>query len=321
MRFQKAIATLRAPIALAAAACGGAPLAAPTVVGVWGTTGHEPGMLKHPAGIAVAEDGVVFVADTGNDRIQAFSAAGEFKWTFGSSGEAPGEFRRPMDIDIEGSGLLYVSELGGDRVQVFTARGRRIRQLRGTVAPGGGFDGAAGVLVSPQGEVYVADFYHHRVLRFGPDGGFRNVVGIPGRMLPGRLHYPTDLDWLDGALVVADAYNNRIQLFSPEGKSLSRFGGWWGSGFPRSGPGAFRVATGVATDSAGRIYVADFENHRIQVFDSDGSLLCLFGSQGDAPGEFERPTDLAIGPEGRIFVVDFGNDRIQVFEALPESRS
>ena len=224
-----------------------------------------------------------------------------------------------MDIDVDGEGLVYVSELGGDRVQVFTDRGDRIRELRGNHTPAGSFDGAAGVLVAPGGDVYVADFYNHRVVRFGADGRFRNVVGAPGRVLPGRLHYPTDLDWLDGQLVVADAYNNRIQLFNPEGQPLSRFGGVLGSGLPGSGPGSFRVATGVATDPAGRIYVADFENHRIQVFDSEGTPLCVFGSEGSSPGQFERPTDLAIGPGGRIFVVDFGNDRIQVFEALAKT--
>ncbi len=81
-------------------------------------------------------------------------------------------------------------------------------------------------------------------------------------------------------------------------------------------PGSLRVATGVAADELGRIYVADFENHRIQVFTAGGKLLALFGAQGSGPGEFERPTDLDIGPDGRIYVVDFGNDRIQLFAPL-----
>ncbi|MCZ6462978.1 MAG: NHL repeat-containing protein, partial [Proteobacteria bacterium] len=190
------------------------------------------------------------------------------------------------------------------------------RIFRGDGTPAGSFDGAAGVLAAPHGDVYVADFYNHRVVRFGPDGGFRTVIGVPGRGLSGRLHYPTDLEWVDERLVVADAYNNRIQLFSPEGEPLSRFGGPLGLGLPGSGPGWFRIATGLGTDAFGHIYVADFENHRVQVFDAEGELLSVFGSRGDGPGEFERPTDLDIGPDGRIFVVDFGNERIQVFEAL-----
>ena len=135
-------------------------------------------------------------------------------------------------------------------------------------------------------------------------------------MLPGRLHYPTDLEWSEGRLVVADAYNNRIQVFTEDGEAVARWGGILGSGLPGDGTGSFRVATGVAVDALGRIYVADFKNHRIQVFTGNGKVITVFGSQGSGPGEFERPTDLDIGTDGRIYVVDFGNDRIQVFEPL-----
>jgi DNA-binding beta-propeller fold protein YncE len=135
-------------------------------------------------------------------------------------------------------------------------------------------------------------------------------------VLPGRLHYPTDLAWSDGTLVVADAYNNRIQVFSEDGQPLDRWGGIFGSGVPGSGRGSFRVATGVAIDGSSRVYVADFQNHRIQVFSREGAFLTAFGSHGSDPGQFNRPTDLDFGPDGRIYVVDSGNDRIQVFASL-----
>ncbi len=295
-------------------------LPSPKVAMVWGTSGEANGELRHPSGIAVSAEGAVFVADTGNHRIQKFDLAGRFIRSFGERGQEPGQFLRPMDVALGRDGLLYVAELGGDRVQVFTQEGGLVRVLAGDGVPGG-FDGAAGVLPGPEGSVYVVDFYNDRVVRLSADGRYESTVGTSGRVLPGRLHYPTDVAWSKGRLVVADAYNNRVQVYSSVGENLLRFGGPLGSGLPGSGEGSFRVATGVATDSLGRIYVADFENHRIQVFDAEGRFLTAFGSRGTGAGQLERPTDLDFAADGRIYVVDFGNDRVQVFEALGEEGS
>jgi sugar lactone lactonase YvrE len=221
-----------------------------------------------------------------------------------------------MDLDIDQAGQLYVAELGGDRVQVFTPQGEWVREIRGEGTEAGPFDGAAGVWVAPEGDVFVADFYNNRIVRFAPDGAFRGVLGEAGRVLAGRLHYPTDVEGLGSVVVVADAYNHRLQAFTTDGTTEWRVGGAFGLGIPGSWPGWFRVATGIATDTAGRLYVADFQNHRIQVFDADRSLVAVFGEPGSSPGSFERPTDLDVGPDGRIFVVDFGNDRVQVFAPL-----
>ncbi len=312
----KAVGFLAAVLLEALACASDGAAGPPVVLATWGESGHESGQLFRPTGIAVAEDGTVFVADTGNDRVTVFDGDGGFLWTFGGSGEGPGEFRRPMDVDLDAEGQVYVAELGGDRVQVFRPRGELVRTIRGDETPAGTFDGAAGVLVSPPGDVYVADFYNDRVVAFGSDGTYRGVIGRPGRILAGRLHYPTDLAWVEGSLVVADAYNHRIQVFTAAGEPVARWGGPFGFGLRGGRPGWFRVATGVATDENGRVYVTDFENHRIQAFSPEGKFLTAFGSQGTDPGQFDRPTDLDFGPDGRIYVVDFGNDRIQVFAPI-----
>lgn len=84
-------------VAVLAVGCSVEPISGPKQLSSWGTTGSAPGEFRQPIGIAVASDGMVFVADAGNHRVQAFDAAGKFRWAFGSRGEEPGEFRRPMD--------------------------------------------------------------------------------------------------------------------------------------------------------------------------------------------------------------------------------
>ncbi len=87
----------------------------------------------------------------------------------------------------------------------------------------------------------------------------------------------------------------------------------FGLGLPGGWGGWFRVATGVGVGPEGRIYTADFYNHRIQVFSSVCKFLGQFGEPGTGPGQLQHPTDVAIAADGSIYVVDFGNDRIQVF--------
>ena len=174
--------------------------------------------------------------------------------------------------------------------------------------------------MSSTGDIFVADFYNDRVVRFGADGSLGGVLGRPGRVLRGRLHYPTDVGGLGDLVVVADAYNHRVQAFGPDGSARWSLGGLFGLGIPGARPGGFRVASGIATDDEGRLYVADFENHRIQVFDAERHLLAVFGERGAGRGAFERPTDLDIAPDGRVYVVDFGNDRVQVFAPIEDSQ-
>jgi hypothetical protein len=73
---------------------------------------------------------------------------------------------------------------------------------------------------------------------------------------------------------------------------------------------------GIAVDSAGYVYLSDTSNHRILKADpSDGTVLAIFGSRGQADGKFDYPTGLFRDGQGRFFVADSANDRVQVFDA------
>ena len=65
---------------------------------------------------------------------------------------------------------------------------------------------------------------------------------------------------------------------------------------------------------AGRVYVADFYDDRVQVFSQAGQLLGVMGNAGDVLGRLERPTDVVVAEDGSLYIVDFSQDRIVMFQ-------
>ena len=84
-----------------------------------------------------------------------------------------------------------------------------------------------------------------------------------------------------------------------------------------TGGGQFISPFGIAVDASGRVYVADGDNYRIQVFTSSGTYLTQWGTQGSGPGQFLSPYGVAVDGE-RVYVSDRDNCRIQVFTSSGE---
>jgi len=80
-----------------------------------------------------------------------------------------------------------------------------------------------------------------------------------------------------------------------------------------SSAGMFQKPWGVAVNARDEIAVTDCENHRVQIFSSDGNYLRSFGRQGVQPGDFKFPRGIAFHENGDIFVVNSGKNRIDIF--------
>ena len=80
-----------------------------------------------------------------------------------------------------------------------------------------------------------------------------------------------------------------------------------------SGEGMFKYPYGVAVSDGDEIVVADYANHRVQVFDSNGTFLRSFGLRGQNAGEFNCPVGIAIDKDRKIFVAERDNHRVQIF--------
>ena len=92
----------------------------------------------------------------------------------------------------------------------------------------------------------------------------------------------------------------------------------WGS--EGSEDGQFNWPMGVALDGDGNVYVADYQGHRIQVFNSEGNFLRKWGSEGSEDGQFYRPWGVAIDNDDNVYVADWNNtdcsnNQIQFFDS------
>lgn len=216
---------------------------------------------------------------------------------------------------MDGGPLLVANGRYG--VDAFTAEGQPLPRgvVPGTVTDPELVSHAASLAPIAGGGFALAEGRRHQVLLFDGRGALLRRIGGDGDQ-PGRFRDPAGMAIQGGRLAVADAGNDRVQVFdlaAPDAPPLV-IGGRGGE------PGRFRRPLGVAWDGAGRLWVADSDNHRLQRFRADGSLDLCTGTRGAMPGQFERPVALAWS-EGSLLVVDHYNHRVQRLSSTGEPQS
>ncbi len=179
------------------------------------------GLFYGPRGIAVSPEGDVFVADTGNKRVQVFDADGNFLREFGGWGTGPGQLDEPVGIAISPEGTVAVADTWNLRVQLFDEQGVPLTQWDiptwvtdnpdekpfltwGTLTPGTADTG------SPVG-LFVTDSLGHRVLAFDATGAFQWGLSAAAGA---KVAFPQGLLVADGILYVADAQNGDVAGFA-----------------------------------------------------------------------------------------------------------
>jgi sugar lactone lactonase YvrE len=129
-------------------------------------TSTLPGEFAKPVGVAVDQDGNVFVSDTWNNRIEVFDANGTYIRAFGEAGDGPGYFARPKGISIDGDGHIWVADGMQDRVQVFTPEGRLLIYMGDHGLLPGQFQSLTNVMVDKNNRVLTTELYPGRLQVF-----------------------------------------------------------------------------------------------------------------------------------------------------------
>jgi sugar lactone lactonase YvrE len=163
------------------------PVQGPEGQVIIGKPGGARGQFSAPAGLAVDREGNLYVADSGNHRIQKFDGDGHFLGTFGSAGGNEGQFNEPWGVAVDGEGNIYVADSWNHRIQKFDSNFQFLKAWGQAFVEVGKRQpeplelfGPRSIAIDADGNVWVTDTGNKRVLKFDSDGNFLAQYGVAG---------------------------------------------------------------------------------------------------------------------------------------------
>jgi sugar lactone lactonase YvrE len=199
----------------------------------------------------------------------------------------------------DASGRVFVFRRAEPPILELEASGAFVRSLAANLIVS-----AHGIRVDSEGMLWVADVGGHAVYKLDRDGRVLLTLGKKGMKGegPDAFNGPTDvLSTPQGDIFVTDGqFNSRIVRFRADGTFVKA----WGSN--GSGDGQVKLPHAIATDSSGRLFVADRDNARIVLFDRDGGFLANWT-------QFGAPSGLHITPDDTLYVAAIGEQSGVVF--------
>jgi len=320
-----------------------------TLAGSSGQAGSADGkgsaaQFDGPQGVGVDGAGNVYVADTNNYTIRKVTPAGDVTTLAGAAGQGGSEdgkggaaqFNDPVGVAVDSSGNVYVADAANDEIRKVTPAGV-VTTLAGAAGQNGSADGKGsaaqfnypeGVAVNKAGTVFVADAGNDTIRKITPAGVVTTLVGAAGQngsangtgsaaQFNGPAGVAVDSA---GEVFVADSGNDTVREVTSAGVVTTLAGApSQGSADGEGGAAHFDTPCGVTADSAGNVYVADFNNSLIRKITPSGvvtTLAGLAGKTGGADGKgsaarFSYPEGVALDKAGNVYVADTGNDAIR----------
>lgn len=308
-------------------------------------------ILNAPAGVAVADDGSVYIADTSNGRIRQIRN-GTITTIAGGGGNTSVDpvaaIRASLgavnSVALDGQGNLLIAETGFKRLRTLRLEDGMLQLFAGAAwvdSPGDGAEATSGILLSPvgvavgaDGTMFIADQLDHRVRAVDPSGVISTYAGNGGltNSGDGEAAISVPVGQPSGLAIDSLGYfyvstPSRIRRIAPlaDGGGITTYAGGPTTGFGGDeGPAvSARVffPQGLAFDGEDNLYIADTSNHRIRkVIRSTGVIVTIAGtgtagfSGDDGPAiraNLSSPRGVAVDRDGNVYIADSSNNRVR----------
>lgn len=277
------------------------------VMSLYGFGSSKEQQLEGPDGLAVAEDGTFYVADSGHSRMMAFDKNGRFIRTFGKKGTKKGQLLFPLGVEAY-KGKIYVASMILSKMMIYSPQGKLLKEvyLDRPIRIKARNDR---LWITTPSQVWVTDLNGNLLRQY-----FRRGKGS------GELNYPNGLafDSQDNVFV-SDSLNNRIQIMDKTGNLVGS------KGEPTKELNQenrlFGLGMGAAIDDQDRLFIADAFHSSVQVFDHDGNPLAELGVEGSNDGQLDHPSEIVYMGGNKFAVADKNNDRVQVLSLNAPSKA
>jgi len=260
------------------------------------------GRSSNPQSLFLDNDGNINTIDIMNKCIKVFNPKGYYirKYSFGGM-----KSYGVCVMDQDGS--FFISDPAQNKIKCYD---QNLDEVWSVGKEGYGpaeFQVPWRIVLHKNNLLYVSDIYNHRIQIFNKKGTYISQFGHWGSDTQGFNYiFGFDIDG-KGKIYLTDTWNHRVKIYNNEYLCEKIIYKYQDDLVLR--PAAVKFANDEKT-----FLVADYLNHSIAIFDSDGNYIKRFGQLGSGKGEFKYPNDIFITSEGWIYVSDSKNRRIQIFD-------